>query len=124
MNFDPRVVEIYSATYGPIKFYTNSAFQIYLEHLDNLIQASLRPRQNLNKLLFYGENELKTAKTQIKKKRGRPKGSKNKTSKLFKNQNDLAEQVLKKKAQTHIVKKEPFETTKEFLKRQKEEIAN
>ena len=137
------MVEIHGTRYGTIKFYRDSTFQTYLKHLDQIIKESLRHKLNkkwisvrdldglfakfgttqdnkkLIKKLWCGD-KIETATTKIKKKRGRPTGSKNK-SKLDKIQIDI---LQKKKAETHITKREPFETTKEFFKRRKEELTN
>lgn len=138
MSFDPRVAEVSTTRYGQIKFYTNSIFQTYLEHLDNLIKESLLPRQtplthiqNIEELFkntnenFEKLMEKRSAFGSVgipkdKKKRGRPKGSKGKKKA---EEIPITQNVLPK-AEKHIVEREPFETVKEFNNRKKEELLN
>lgn len=115
MNFDPRVAEISSTRYGEIKLYTNSIFQAYLEHLDKLLNKYYPyPEEKNTPQPLFSEKRSKSALGSVgipkEKKRGRPKGSKNKIK-----------QEASKSTPTHIVTPEPFETTEEFRKRKAEE---
>lgn len=85
---------------------------------------SKETKKNLRKLEKLIKKEKKAFKELTQpRKRGRPKGSKNKPKKTKQSREPYESKTLTKTPSTknHIIVKEQFETTEEFRKRQREE---
>src|SRR3990167_7287227 len=116
-HMNEPMVEIHGTRYGTIKFYRDSTFQTYLKHLDQIIKESLRHKLN-KKWISVRDLDGLFAKF------GTTQDNKKLIKKLWCGDKIQIDILQKKKAETHITKREPFETTKEFFKRRKEELTN